>query len=159
VAIETEDGVATADPFDAFVGTVRTRLAPALIAGLGPERGREALAEALGYAWEHRDRVMAMEFPAAYLFRVGQSRSRWVTRRRPPVFPPPAELGLADIEPALVTVLARLTEQQRTCVVLVHAYQWTHAEVAELLGIKRSCVQNHVERAMTRLRSGLGVEP
>jgi DNA-directed RNA polymerase specialized sigma24 family protein len=156
VGIEAEPTAVSPPGFDAFITDARVRLSAAFSAYLGPERGQEALAEALGYAWEHRDRVLAMESPIGYLFRVGQSRTRWVFQRRNRVFPAPDDIGLPDVEPGLIRELARLTPQQRTGVVLIHGFQWTHAEVSELLGIKRTTVQNHVERAMARLREQLG---
>jgi DNA-directed RNA polymerase specialized sigma24 family protein len=38
-------------------------------------------------------------------------------------------------------------------VVLVHGYSYTHAEVADLLGLSRSSIQNHVERGLAKLRT------
>ncbi len=63
------------------------------------------------------------------------------------------------IEPGLPVALERLPEKQRVSVVLVHCYQFTHAEAAELLGISRSSVQNHVERGLKTLRRAMGVKP
>jgi DNA-directed RNA polymerase specialized sigma24 family protein len=40
---------------------------------------------------------------------------------------------------------------------LVHGFEYTHQEVADLLGISRSSVQNHVERGLARLRTELEV--
>jgi DNA-directed RNA polymerase specialized sigma24 family protein len=40
---------------------------------------------------------------------------------------------------------------------LVHGFGWTHAEAAELLGITRSSVQQHLERALASLRHEIGV--
>lgn len=142
--------------FQVFVAEVRPRLARALVAAYGSERGQEALAEALAYAWEHFDEVRRMGNPAGYLYRVGQSRSR-PRRRAPVVFPAPAEVGLPAVEPRLPAALAALSERQRACVALVHALGWTHQETAELLGLSRSSVQNHVERALERLRQAIGV--
>ena len=142
---------------DDFLSDVRRRLEPAFHAAFGAERGSEALAEALGYAWEQQDRLRRMDFPAAYLYRVGQSRTRWIVRRRPVEFPSPQQLGLPEIEPGLIPGLRALSEKQRVCVVLVHAYDWTHAEVAELLGIRRTTVQTHVGRGLDHLRKSIGV--
>jgi hypothetical protein len=66
----------------------------------------DAVAEALAYGWEHWDRVSAMENPLGYLYRVGQSRSR--PRSGPLVLPPPGEVGVPEIEPALVPALLAL---------------------------------------------------
>jgi len=55
----------------------RTRVstARAFVAAYGGERGREATAESLAFAWEHWDRISRMDNAPGYLFRVGQSRT------------------------------------------------------------------------------------
>jgi DNA-directed RNA polymerase specialized sigma24 family protein len=142
--------------FEEFFESSEPRLRRALIAAYGYERGREATAAALAWAWEHRDKLAGFEYPLGYLYRVGQSRSR-VRKRRVlhgrPEWPEPW------FEPALATSLGALTERQRVTVVLVHGYSWTLGEVAELLGIKVTTVQNHLERGLARLRSLLEVTP
>jgi RNA polymerase sigma-70 factor (ECF subfamily) len=140
--------------FERFVADVEPRLRRALVALRGPEQGREAVAEALAWAWEHRERALALDNPAGYLYRVGQSR----TRGRRPVWGPAAEPGrLPDVEPRLPAALAALSERQRVAVFLAHGCGWTHGEVAELLGISASSVANHVARGMARLRAELKV--
>ena len=67
--------------FRAFVTTTEPRLHRALAAALGWDRGRDATADALAYAWEHWPKVRAMANPAGYLYRVGQSSVR---RRKVP---------------------------------------------------------------------------
>jgi RNA polymerase sigma factor (sigma-70 family) len=49
-----------------------------------------------------------------------------------------------------------LPERQRVAVFLAHGLGWTHAEVAELLGVKTATVQKHVERGLARLRVVMG---
>jgi len=141
--------------FETFVHDVRPRLARAFLAAYGVERGQEALAEALAYAWEHYGELRQMENAAGYLYRVGQSRSR-ARRHAPMLLPAPIDIGLPDVEPGLPRALSALTERQRVCVVLVHAYGWTHQEVADVVGLRRSSVQNHVERGLGRLRAAIG---
>ena len=141
--------------FARFVAEVRPRLARAFVAAYGLERGQDALAEAMAYAWERFDEVVSMANSVGYLYRVGQSRSR--VRMPPRPFPAPRDVGLPLIEPALPEALRSLSERQRVCVTLVHAYGWTHQEVADLLELSRSSVQNHVERGLTRLRQAMGV--
>jgi DNA-directed RNA polymerase specialized sigma24 family protein len=143
--------------FESFVAEVRPRLARAFVAAYGRERGEEALGEAMVVAWERFGEVVVMANPVGFLYRVGQIRSR--PRRRIPAsrFPAPAELGVRDVEPELPDALGRLTERQRVCVALVHGFGWTHQEVADLLGLSRSSVQNHVERGLDRLRAEMGV--
>jgi hypothetical protein len=65
------------------VAEVEPRLRRALVASLGSERGREALVEALGWAWEHRGSLADLGQPVSFLYRVGQSRTR--ERRMPTV--------------------------------------------------------------------------
>jgi DNA-directed RNA polymerase specialized sigma24 family protein len=141
--------------FGTFVAAVRPRLARAFIASYGVERGQEAVAESLAYAWEHFEAIRVMANPAGYLFRVGQSRTR--PRRTPVLFPAPEAVGLPWVEPALPAALASLSDQQRVCVVLVHGYRWTQREVADLLGVAPTTVQNHVERGLDRLRRRMEV--
>jgi hypothetical protein len=52
------------------------RLRLGLVAALGPERGAEALSEALVWAVENPARLDAMRNPPGYLFRVGRTRTR-----------------------------------------------------------------------------------
>jgi hypothetical protein len=68
--------MAGAVEFEEFVDDARIRLARAFTAAYGPDRGQEALAEAMAYAWTHFDELRAMDNPVGYLFRVGQSRTR-----------------------------------------------------------------------------------
>jgi DNA-directed RNA polymerase specialized sigma24 family protein len=142
--------------FEELVASVKPRLERALVAAYGPERGEEAVAEAMAWAWEHRDRLMAMGNPAGYLYRVGQSRSRPRTDRAV-AFPPPSQLGVVHVEPALPSALAELTERQRVCVALVVGHHWSYEETADVLEISKSSVQSHVERGLARLRERLGV--
>ncbi len=142
--------------FEPFLEEIRPRLARAFVAAYGPDRGQDALAEALAFAWEHFERVRAMANPAGYLYRVGQSRTR--SRRTPVAFPRVGQDGIPAVEPLLAPALESLTERQRVCVVLVHGFGWTHHEVADLLGLSRSSIQNHVERGLAQLRGAIGAD-
>lgn len=140
------------EDFSSFFSEAEPRLRRALIASLGPERGREATAEALSWAWEHRDRLQTLDNPVAYLYRVGQSRTRVAKRRFLHHRPEEPDLW---VEPALGRGLAALSERQRVAVILAFGYGWTHAEIGDLLGVRASTVQNHVDRGMRRLRACL----
>ena len=144
-----------ADGFADWYQRVEPALRRALCAAYGPDRGREATAEALAWAWGHRDRLDDLQNPLGYLYRVGQSRTRI---RRIRILPSRSEWQEPWIEPRLARGLASLTERQRVAVVLVHCYGWTLREVADLLGVKVTTVQNHVERGLDRLRLVLGVD-
>jgi RNA polymerase sigma-70 factor (ECF subfamily) len=140
--------------FEAFVMEVEPDLRRALFAVLGVDRGREATAEALAWAWENWDRVRGMDNPRRYLFRVGQSRTR--SRKTRPVFVR-HEWHEPQIEPYLGEALRELSESQRVAVVLVHGFGWTMRDVAELTGIKVTTIQTHLERGLRRLRAALEV--
>jgi DNA-directed RNA polymerase specialized sigma24 family protein len=146
-------GVAT---FEDFVRATESRLREALSAALGSDLGREATAEALAYAWEHWDRVGAMENPAGYLYVLGRGRGRRMRRRRVVLMPVAVE-RTPWVEPGLPAALANLPEQQRIVVMLLYCFEWTMSEVAELLDISKSTVQSHAERGLGTLRAGLGV--
>jgi DNA-directed RNA polymerase specialized sigma24 family protein len=141
--------------FGEFVRAVEPSLRRALFAVLGAERGREATAEALAWAWEHWDRVVVVDNPTGYLFRVGQSRSR---TRKVRTLHARNEWSEPLVEPELTRALADLSEAQRVAVILVHGFGWTMREVAELNGTHVSSVQTHLARGLRKLRAALEVE-
>ena len=141
--------------FTGFVEIVEPRLRHALVAVFGQDRGREATAEALAYAFEHWDRLQNMENPAGYLYRVGRSRSR-LNRLQPRFLSVPIDEA-PNVEPGLPAALQRLSEKQRVAVVMVHAYGWTRDETASLMGLSRSTVDTHLQRGLSKLRDVLGV--
>jgi DNA-directed RNA polymerase specialized sigma24 family protein len=140
-----------------FVKETGPGLRRALIAAYGPEVGAEATAEALAYGWEHWRAVQRKRNPGGFLYRVGQSRARRYFRRRPRELPPAPTNPGPVYEPGLSAALADLTDRQRAVVTLVHGFGYTLREVGELLGISRSTVQRHLDRAVARLRRRLEV--
>jgi RNA polymerase sigma-70 factor (ECF subfamily) len=136
--------------FSAFVRAHEPRLRQALVARVGPDRARDAVADGLTHAWQHWDRVSVMENPAGYVYRVAQSRSR--NRRQRTVFPSPSP-GMPHIEPGLGAALGLLPERQRVAVMLVHGWGWTHQEVADLMEVGVSTVRNHLARDLDRAGS------
>jgi len=140
--------------FEAFVERIEPALRRALSGHLAPDDVADAQAEAFAYAWEHRDRVMAMENPGGYLYRVAQSRSR---RRKQGFLLWASDSEAPEIEPGLPSALAALSPMQQRAVWLVHGCGWSYAETAEALGTSASTVGSHVSRALDRLREQLGV--
>ena len=142
--------------FSEFFSETEPILRHALVASCGPEVGREAAADAFEYAWRHWDRVSSMEHPVGYLFRVGRSAAR--KYRKTPVVPdPPDEASLPWVEPGLVPELRRLSDRQRTAVVLRHSFGCTYGEISRVMGVSVPTVQKHVERALAKLRRRLEV--
>lgn len=143
--------------FERFVESDGARLRAGLVAAYGPEVGLDAASEALAYGWEHWDRLSGMNNPAGYLYRVGQTAARR-SRRRGPLMPSPAVDEVSPVEPRLPEALAQLSELQRTCVLLVHAFGWSQTEAAELVGVSVSTIRTHLSRGLAKLQSTLEVE-
>lgn len=140
--------------FEELVSEIEPRLRIALVAVFGQQRGREATANALGWGWEHRDRLRGMDNPAGYLYRVGRSSLR---ERKRPAFLPVDGQTMPDVEPGLPKALEKLSERQRVAVVLVHAYGWSRHEAADLVGVSLSTLDSHLARGLGKLRKSLGV--
>jgi RNA polymerase sigma factor (sigma-70 family) len=144
----------TTHDFETFFQSAEPRLRRAYGGRVSPDRVGEAVGAALEFAWEHWDRVAGMEYPVAYLFRVGLSRSR---RRKEGMLPPPPPSEMTHIEPALVAAMQQLPRRQREVVWLVEACEWSPTETAEALGLSLSAVRTHRSRGLERLRRHLGV--
>ncbi len=98
--------------FTRFVEETEPRLSHSLAAAYGIEIGTEVTADALTWAWEHWEKVRAMDNPAGYLYRVGQSKARRYHRPRK-LFPalPPREVP--GVDPELPSALDALSPRQR----------------------------------------------
>lgn len=144
--------------FTLFVEEVAHRLRQALMAAYGRDVGDEAVSEAMVYAWQNWDRISGMANPSGYLYRVGQSRAQARLRRRALPFGPSRPYEVAYwFEPNLESAMDGLSRKQRAAVVLVHGFDWTVTEVAEMLGVTFSTVQTHLDRGMVKLRKRMGV--
>jgi RNA polymerase sigma factor (sigma-70 family) len=97
-----------------------------------------------------------MDNPAGYLYRVGRSAARRY-RSRTFAFPPESHHQEPVVEPGLDKALSRLSERQRAAVLLIEGYGLTYQEVADLLGLSRATVQQHVDRGLEKLRRALEV--
>lgn len=139
------------------------RLKRAFVARFGLDVGLDVTAETMSWAWANRAEVADARNPLGLLYRVGQSRSRrylrW--RQREPAtarFPPERVTSRPTlVEPGLERALSDLDPDHRTAVVLVHCFQWTYPEVAELLDVPLHTVRNRVHRGIAQLRTSLGI--
>lgn len=140
--------------FDAFIADASVRLRRAFVARYGVEIGVEACSEAVTWACANHTRLMGMTNPVGYLYRVGQSSVRAQVRwQRAPLFPaeqPSGDVALPD--EGLHHALSKLSRDQRSAVMLVHAHGYRYAEAAELLDIPVSTLKNHLNRGLARLR-------
>jgi DNA-binding CsgD family transcriptional regulator len=99
-----------------------------------------------------------MDNPSGYLFRVGQNKARRIAGR-------PRWLSRDEVvftepwgEPGFGPAWSSLSDRQRTVVGLVHGFDWSLGEVADLLGLSKASVQSYEQRALKKLRDDLGVE-
>lgn len=154
--MEVCDASPTRVVFDAFVRSVEPQLLEALVATYGPVDGREATVDALSWAWEHWDRLDEVSNKVGYLYRVGQTATRHFAVRDVPLRASATSGSrIPEVEPGLVPALGALSNQQRAVVLLVHAFDWSQTEVAELLDVSHSTVREHLRRALERLRREL----
>jgi DNA-directed RNA polymerase specialized sigma24 family protein len=145
--------------FTLFFGTAEPRLRLALCGAFGSEPGREAAAEALTWGWQHWSRLHRMDNPIGYLYRVGRNVALRDVRRARPAVSEMSRLAweMPEFEPGLARFVAALSEHQRVAVWMVHGLEYSHRDVAELLGCSRASVATHVRRALTKLRLDLEV--
>lgn len=131
-----------------------------------PSDGEDLLQSTLLRAVRHGDRVAGMGAPAAYLRRVmlNEHISRGRARRRriatvTPVVPiePIVESGADAIDQRdeAWRVLATLTPQQRSVLVLRFYEDLPDIEIAALLGCAEATVRSHALRGLTALRQHL----
>jgi len=142
--------------FEDFLAASEEGLRYSLIALFGLEDGRDATAHALLYGWENWERLKAMDNPAGYLYRVGQS---WGRRNRRPTASLPALPVHYEpwVEPALPNALGSLPEKLRVAVMLRHGSDWSYERIAEFMGGSPVSARKNVERALARLRTAMEV--
>lgn len=146
---------AGSERFAAFIGPATTTLRRAFVARHGIADGSDAAAEAIAWAWEHREQVEAMSNPLGYLYRVGQSsldRDHRLRRLRVDFFPEPISHDDPHFDEELFDALIQLAPDQRTALVMVHMYSFSYREVAELMNASEAAVTNYVHRGLKRLR-------
>jgi DNA-directed RNA polymerase specialized sigma24 family protein len=159
---ETEQGIKVQEAiintsFTEWATEAEPKIRQSLTAAFGVQVGKDAAADALALAWERWDRVSVMDNPVGYVYGIGRNKARRMKTPRQPMFVEVPEQLLPNVEPGLPAAVADLPEHQRITVTLLHGYGWTMSEVAELLGTKKTTVQNHAERGLTKLRNTLGV--
>jgi DNA-directed RNA polymerase specialized sigma24 family protein len=144
--------------FSSFVDENETELRHALTARFGLEVGKEAAVDALAYGWEHWDRLYSIDEPVAHLYAVGKDRVHRMKQSRRVVFPTVPVEHTPSVEPGLSQAISDLPERQRSVVLLINGYDWTHDEVADVLNVSTSSVQRHGDRAMDALGRKLGIK-
>jgi RNA polymerase sigma-70 factor (ECF subfamily) len=128
---------------------------------LDREIGRDVAQETFARAWRHWDELSAEGAnPAAWCRTVALNliRSQW-RRTRTERETPHARIPAAELQPEdrdLIRALHRLSDRQRTAVVLHHLGDLSVTRVAELMEITESSVKEHLQRGRARLAADLG---
>jgi RNA polymerase sigma-70 factor (ECF subfamily) len=155
--VDEAPDVAHRSEFEAFVTDRGPGIRRTLVGRYGVDVGVEAYADTVEYAWAHWASIRGMENPSGYLFRVGQSRSRrHRTKRAPAALPSEDQRREVSDQPELHDALWKLPPRQRTAVVLVHGFDYSYRDAAELMAVSEDALRNYVHRGMTRLRIILG---
>lgn len=112
---------------------------------------RDLTQDAMVGVFRHWDRI---DRPDHYARRAvvnacrSHQRRAVVARRHQPGPMPPAELGAAELTDAL----AKLSERQRTAVLLRYWADLPESDIAEIIGVRRGSVASLLHRALAELR-------
>jgi RNA polymerase sigma-70 factor, ECF subfamily len=100
-----------------------------------------------------------------WLFGIAVNRSREILRMTPNFAEELTDIDAAiEFAPPETTIdlqraIARLPMRYREVVVLHDLYEYTHAEIAEMLGIEEGTSKSNLSRAHARLRQFIGGKP
>ena len=129
------------------------------------EDAEEIAQEAFVRVWERWDRVVAMENPAGYLYRIAmngfRSRFRRATRaliRGTTDGPADRSLEIVEERDGLVRRLGMLPTRQRAAVLLVDVLDFTSDQAARILRIRPATVRVLAARGRATLREAISGE-
>lgn len=142
--------------FAAFFAIAEPKLRNVLTAKFGLDQGREAVGDALSYAWEHWDVISTTANPTGYVYRAAARNARR-QHKRTFSLPEPPVAEIPNFEPRLPWAVSQLSERQRMAVLLVHAWGWSVVDVSVTLSVSESSVRTHLARGLKRLRALLEV--
>ncbi len=110
----------------------------------------EAVDEAMTRAYERWSSVSRMENPAGWVYRVAANWARsWLRRAQRVRVLHEASTGWVDQlpEPGLSKAMSELSPAHREVVVLRYLLDWSEADVAEALHVRRGTVKGRLSRA------------
>ncbi|MFL5797919.1 MAG: RNA polymerase sigma factor [Actinomycetota bacterium] len=127
------------------------------------QEAEELMQEAFVRVLERWERVVRMESPEGYLYRIAlnlhrnrQRRARLVVRRLTAPSAGVDEFDRADERDALARALAKLPPRQRAAVVLTEVLDYSSEQAGEMLGIRASTVRALAYQGRNALRESLG---
>ncbi|WP_406282304.1 RNA polymerase sigma factor [Embleya sp. NBC_00896] len=164
------DARAGDEGFDALFCGLLPRLYRRAVLLAGEGCAEDAVHEAYLKLARRPDRLLGHPEPYAYAFRalVSVTRDMWRARSRQVLLPEPPEPGARaassaddpiarrEAEWEAVRMLGSLPAKQAAAVLLVDLDGYTIDQAAEILGVHRGTVSRSRERALARLRTGMG---
>jgi RNA polymerase sigma-70 factor (ECF subfamily) len=164
-ASESGDDPAPFDrTFEMWYRTAHPRVLAALvIASRDIDQASDATSEAFTRALHHWSRVQAMEFPEAWVHRVGVNilrrrhrrqvlEQRVLRRQAPEATPPP------QVAPDVWDALASLPLRQRQALALRYLLGMTQAEVADAMGVAPGTAAATLHAARRKLARRLRID-
>lgn len=122
------------------------------------ELAAEAVDEAMARCFAKWRSVSRMEnregwvYRVAYRWSIDRLRRRGRERRLLPRLVDAPRGEIPTVEPGLASALDSLPLEQRAVVVLSHAFDWSEAEIADVLGIRPGTVKSRLHRGLDHLR-------
>lgn len=146
--------------FEDFYRAQRDPLFRALALTIGnPHLAAEATDEAMARAYQHWRSVRSYANPGGWTYRVALNWARsWFRRTRREVYglsPEQAAWDAEVMDPAVARALASLAVPARSVVVLRFYLDWSHAQIAQALGIPEGTVKSRLHRALAGLKRQL----
>ena len=149
--------------FEEFFAAHRSRLFGALVVMTDNRaEAEEILQDAFLTVWERWERVVGMDDPVGFLYRVAMNvfrkrlrRAAVAVRKAAHLLPVGDELVGVETRDEAARLLARLTPRERAAIVVTAYLGYSSEEAGELLGIKATTVRVLTNRARATLR---GVE-
>lgn len=155
-------GTHDADAFaNSLVGLIPAAIRLGRALGLSGDEAADAVQEAVGLAWRHRDQLRGPVQPwflAIVRRRAGRVR-RWLTV--PAFWSVTSKTGWPNpdgLDPDLVAALGGLPARQRGALLLRYGLDMSTADVARVLGISEAATKQLCLRARVAVRARLAVE-
>lgn len=146
--------------FHAFYAATRDHVGRALAMTLGDiDLATDAVDEAMVRAYQRWMQVRTYHNPSGWVYKVAlnhaRSRLRRLARRRAHSGGGPTTIAQPELEPAIVSALAKLSVEHRSVVVCRLVLDWSEADTAAALGIRPGTVKSRLARALAQLEPRL----
>jgi RNA polymerase sigma factor (sigma-70 family) len=151
------------ESFEAWYGREHDRMVATLLLATGNfELATESVDEACSRALERWTRVIAMESPTGWVYRVALNHARRIARRQKIEEGLTRKLAPRTDLPASASeiweLVRELSIRQRQVIMLRHVADLPEREIADVLGISRGTVSSTLRDAHQRLGRLLGDE-